>query len=1170
MGRKELQAVITLGGRVDNSFGTLGDSLSTLGYQIDQISQELIDFGEESLDLYASYDDDVRAITMKLDNATAADMAKLDEQMAKWAADTRYHATDVSGAVKEAATSGWELYEIYEGMPDVMNLAAGAEMDLVDAMGYYNSAMAGMNLEFGEGEELIDQWLKTASSTRATVEDLGESFETLGSLASFADSPEELFTMLGAMAEFGTKGSEAGTLLRNVMLRLIAPTDKATAALELLGATEEELAEIEAADLGAAAERMEELRLSAFDAEGNLLPMIDVVNMLREAVAGMTEKEMYDVLYDIFPTRTIRGIMDLLRFSEEEYTELMTTIADSDGYAAQVAQYQEAGLGGAMRRFESRWEELQRATGEALSDETEWVLDGLGEFVLNVASLDENKFDALVGAFTGIAAAGPALLIAGGAARLIGMMATPGGWIAAGVVGLSALTGYLVALNNASFEANFGHLELEMSELAPYLDNIGDDFREAYSEAEAFGDAVTTAAENYDAAAQTFATDLLTSTLTGKTLTEEEQKALFDLGDNMMTQIKTGITNGLGESTYWLEALFGGEDVAGVGDSMEDSMYRQMVFALDNYYSGLQEKAYNVGENLRNEMTLAFEDGVLDATEYKRIMDHYNKLNAIMSEVEDFERRAELEAERRKASAVTEGSFSGYMEDLESRKASELDAWWDEYYQQYGKQKTALDLGLEWAGIDPTTGQVVDKERNARVNAGLDPETGKAWTDAQRLEYVQNGWVNDKTGQVINASERDSLLDVFDAKWKEAADLLAGGYDEAAAIAVDSMLTQTDFGDAWNFLHQVLANSANMERDPGTGALTLQDIDWAALDKAGQLVSSEDIFNLWGASDKWRTMLEPHADNEQIAAWLENMDYLYTLGQEVQNYEWRKQGYEESGGLVDPFFEFSTQEELAIRQQLANERSRLEELRAEQAQIDADIAAAQDRLAGKNRPLLYDLTSGYAMDQMSLYGNVLGGNLTERKQQIDLDVTESETKIADLQEQLDGLEATVEVPDGAEDANGYITGFQGTLDANPGAWDVNVKFNTGGILGTAGKLVGAAFGGFFADGGRATEASIFGEVPGQAEWAIPEAHTQRTADLLDSAREASGFTWPELIERTGGLNANPHHTPMKVVYAPVIHAADARGVEQKLQEDKERFIKWMKEYETEKEMASYG
>ena len=96
----------------------------------------------------------------------------------------------------------------------------------------------------------------------------------------------------------------------------------------------------------------------------------------------------------------------------------------------------------------------------------------------------------------------------------------------------------------------------------------------------------------------------------------------------------------------------------------------------------------------------------------------------------------------------------------------------------------------------------------------------------------------------------------------------------------------------------------------------------------------------------------------------------------------------------------------------------------------------------------------------------------------------------------------------------------------------------------------------YAEGGRATEASIFGEAG--PEWAIPEEHTDRVAALLNSARQAAGFTWPELITRNGGLNAGGH-TPVQIVYSPVIYANDATGVAEKLREDKERLERWMEE-----------
>lgn len=105
----------------------------------------------------------------------------------------------------------------------------------------------------------------------------------------------------------------------------------------------------------------------------------------------------------------------------------------------------------------------------------------------------------------------------------------------------------------------------------------------------------------------------------------------------------------------------------------------------------------------------------------------------------------------------------------------------------------------------------------------------------------------------------------------------------------------------------------------------------------------------------------------------------------------------------------------------------------------------------------------------------------------------------------------------------------------------------------------------FAEGGRATQASIFGEAG--AEWAIPEAHTQNTANLLREAAQASGFTWGEIAATGSSGRGTSRNT---LVYSPTIVASDARGVEEKLKEDKDRLEKWLNERELMDKIAVYG
>ena len=176
------------------------------------------------------------------------------------------------------------------------------------------------------------------------------------------------------------------------------------------------------------------------------------------------------------------------------------------------------------------------------------------------------------------------------------------------------------------------------------------------------------------------------------------------------------------------------------------------------------------------------------------------------------------------------------------------------------------------------------------------------------------------------------------------------------------------------------------------------------------------------------------------------------------------------------------------------------------------------------------------------------------------------------------LEATIDGVDGQtllEYVNGDATNLSMSITDQDGKTLVeNVTGNTSSLAAAIaayeGRTITVNIAGnrLFASGGRATTASIFGEAG--PEWAIPEEHSARTAELLNAAREASGFTWPDLLARFGGLNANVGNTPTTLIYSPTIQAADVTGVEQALQEDKKRLDKWWSEKQVRDEVEVYA
>lgn len=195
-------------------------------------------------------------------------------------------------------------------------------------------------------------------------------------------------------------------------------------------------------------------------------------------------------------------------------------------------------------------------------------------------------------------------------------------------------------------------------------------------------------------------------------------------------------------------------------------------------------------------------------------------------------------------------------------------------------------------------------------------------------------------------------------------------------------------------------------------------------------------------------------------------------------------------------------------------------------------------------------------------------------------VTDSSIEEATGEQEIEG---TVSIsPGGAEAASAYQSEFQSSISSNPPNISVttpsgysdgaNYAIGYQAALNANRPRIGVSSGSStpkgYAEGGRATEASIFGEAG--PEWAIPEEHSERTAELLNAAREGAGFTWPELIARNGGLNAGSGGGGRTLIYSPTIIASDAAGVEEKLLEDKERLNRWYAEKQLRDDLEVYA
>ena len=272
MSQSVKEMLIRLNGEVGAGASRIGDFLTSLGSTLDRIGGKTREFEKESVQVYRSYEDEMLAAKFAL-SAQADSTTELERQMAglesaaqKWASTSIFHTDDVSKAINEAAHAGWDYEEILEGIPNAMLIAQAGGMDLSQGLDYLVKMMNATKTPMSDMGKVIDQWSMAANISATNIDEMGEAFMSMGAAAQFGDSTAELFSMLAALANVGTTGSQAGTALRSTLMRLIAPTTKAEAAMSLLGADAEELNEVLAdTNVTKAAKKLEGLGFSAYD-----------------------------------------------------------------------------------------------------------------------------------------------------------------------------------------------------------------------------------------------------------------------------------------------------------------------------------------------------------------------------------------------------------------------------------------------------------------------------------------------------------------------------------------------------------------------------------------------------------------------------------------------------------------------------------------------------------------------------------------------------------------------------------------------------------------------------------------------------------------------------------------------------------------------------------------
>lgn len=239
--------------------------------------------------------------------AGSKEFKKLESAAREMGATTKFSATQASEALNYIALAGYGADDAVKLLPKTLNLAAAGGLELGYATDIVTDAMSALGLEIKDADSFIDQMAKTSQKSNTSVGQLGEAILTVGGTAKdLAGGTVELNTALGVLANNGIKGAEGGTKLRNVIMSLTAPTDKAGKAMAALGIT-------------------------AYDAEGNMRPLQDVFKDINLEMANMTTQEKKEWLNTVFNKQDLAAVSGLLAANAVSIDDISTALQAAGG-----------------------------------------------------------------------------------------------------------------------------------------------------------------------------------------------------------------------------------------------------------------------------------------------------------------------------------------------------------------------------------------------------------------------------------------------------------------------------------------------------------------------------------------------------------------------------------------------------------------------------------------------------------------------------------------------------------------------------------------------------------------------------------------------------------------------------------------------------------------------
>lgn len=374
------------------------------------------DFVLASADTVISYEKQLKSIKA-VGGLTVEQIKAVDQANKDLAKGGLFSPEQVAQGAEIFIKAGMPLEKLLSGgLADGLTLATAGEISMDEAAKTVTSSMSAFQREGITTDKIVRIIAGTANATTADVSDLNYALAQSQAVASAMGLTfEDTNAIIGTFAQNGLQGSDAGTSLKTMLMRLQPTTEAQENAMRKLGIITKDGTN------------------QFFDHNGQIKSAAEIQEILQKSTEGLTDAEKQAALTTIFGSDAVRGAIILANSQKGSIQDLKAEMMKVDPY--NLATEKTEGFAGAMAKLKNTIEVIKINTFTTLFEKLTPVIDKFTTFLVNNQDNIINFFNGIGTAFNWLADNGHIVIpILSGLIAMVGQMIAPS--IIAGIMAL--------------------------------------------------------------------------------------------------------------------------------------------------------------------------------------------------------------------------------------------------------------------------------------------------------------------------------------------------------------------------------------------------------------------------------------------------------------------------------------------------------------------------------------------------------------------------------------------------------------------------------------------------------------------------------------------------------------------------------------------------------------